>query len=199
MGHDYPLIMAAALYIVAAVLLYKSVRTRSDSQRAAAFGLAIGGAVIHAFVQALHWFGQPEPDVSLPHLMSLCALVIIVLLIASSISQRKLFSAGLVALPVAAGVLLLEWIVPPHEIPLTDASLGTAVQPSTGFALDVAPMRETDLVSSHTVRVLSGNTDVTNRLSGKLVEGNVPAALWDYDAGVKGASARTVETPVFST
>ena len=127
MGHDYPLIMAAALYIVAAVLLYKSVRSRSDSQRAAAFGLAIAGAVIHAFVQALHWFGQPEPDVSLPHLMSLCALVIIVLLIASSISRRKLFSAGLVALPVAAGVLLLEWIVPPHEIPLTDASLGTAV------------------------------------------------------------------------
>lgn len=127
MGHDYPLITAAALYIVAAVLLYNSVRTQSDSQRTAAFGLAIAGAVIHAFVQALHWFGQPAPDVSLPHLMSLCALVIIVLLITSSLSRRKLFSAGLVALPVAATVLLLEWIVPPHEIPLTDASLGTAV------------------------------------------------------------------------
>lgn len=127
MGHDYPLIMAAALYIVAAGLLYNSIRTRSNSQRSAAFGLAIAGSVLHAGVQVNHWFGQATPDVSLPHLMSLCALVIILLLLLSTLSRRELFAAGLVALPIAAGVLLLEWIVPPHEIPLTETSLGTAV------------------------------------------------------------------------
>jgi len=127
MGHDYPLIMAAALYLVAAGLLYNSIRTQSESRRSVSFWLAIVGAVIHAGVQFNHWFGQPAPDVSLPHLLSLCALVIIALLIASSLSRRGLYAAGLVALPVAAAVLLLEWIIPPHAIPLTDRSLGTAV------------------------------------------------------------------------
>ena len=32
-----------------------------------------------------------------------------------------------VALPIAAGVLLLEWILPAHAIPLGDASVGTAI------------------------------------------------------------------------
>ena len=31
------------------------------------------------------------------------------------------------ALPIAAGVLLLEWVLPQHPIPLKEASLGTAV------------------------------------------------------------------------
>lgn len=127
MGHDYPLIMAAVLYIAAAALLYNSFRIRSDSGRSAAFGLAIAGALFHAGVQFNHWFGRQTPDVSLPHLMSLCALVIILLLITSTLTRRALFAAGLVALPIAAAVLLLEWIVPPHEIPLTDASVGTTV------------------------------------------------------------------------
>jgi ABC-type uncharacterized transport system permease subunit len=127
MSHDYPLILAAVLYIVAAGLLYQSIRIRSDSRRTLAFGLAIVGALLHAGVQFNHWFGQPTPDVSLPHLMSLCALVVIVLLITSTLTRRALLAAGLVALPIAAAVLLLEWIMPPHVIPLTDASLGTTI------------------------------------------------------------------------
>jgi len=127
MAHDYPLIMAAVLYIVAAVLLYNSIRKRSAGWRNASFGFAALGALIHSGVQFFHWFGSEAPDVSLPHLLSLCALVIILLLIASTLTRRELYAGGLVALPIAAAVLLLEWIVPPHAIPLTDASAGTAV------------------------------------------------------------------------
>jgi ABC-type uncharacterized transport system permease subunit len=127
MGHDYPLIMAAALYVVAAGLLYNSIRTRSGKWWAGAFVLAVIAALFHAGEQFSHWFGQESPDVSLLHLMSLCALVIIVLLISSTLTRRALFAAGLVALPIAGCILLLEWIVPPREIPLTDASVGTAV------------------------------------------------------------------------
>jgi ABC-type uncharacterized transport system permease subunit len=119
--------MAAVMYIVAAVMLYNSIRKRSDGWRNASFGFAIAGAVFHTGVQFVHWFGEDVPDVSLPHLLSLCALVIILLLLSSSLTQRKLFAAGLVALPIAAGVLLLEWILPPHAIPLKDASIGTTV------------------------------------------------------------------------
>jgi len=127
MAHDYPLIMAAVLYIVAAVMLYNSIRKRSAGWRNASFGFAVAGAVVHSGVQFFHWFGVAVPDVSLPHLLSLCALVIILLLIASTLTRRELYAGGLVALPIAAGVLLLEWIVPPHAIPLTEASAGTAV------------------------------------------------------------------------
>lgn len=127
MAHDYPLILAAVLYIVAAALLYNSIRTRSAGWRNASFGFAVTGVLFHAGVQFNHWFGSTTPDVSLPHLLSLCALVIMLLLIASTLSRRELYAAGLVALPIAAGVLLLEWILPPHSIPLKDASAGTAV------------------------------------------------------------------------
>jgi len=127
MAHDYPLLMAAVLYIVAAALLYNSIRKRSAGWRNASFGFAVAGAMVHGGVQFFHWFGVEVPDVSLPHLLSLCALVIILMLIASTLTRRELYAGGLVALPIAAAVLLLEWIVPPHEIPLTEASAGTAV------------------------------------------------------------------------
>jgi ABC-type uncharacterized transport system permease subunit len=127
MAHDYPLILAAVLYIVAAGLLYNSIRKRSDGWRNASIGFAVAGVLVHCGVQYNHWFGQATPDVSLPHLMSLCALVILLLLLASTLTRRALFSAGLVALPIAAGVLLLEWILPPHVIPLSETSAGTAV------------------------------------------------------------------------
>ena len=122
MAHDYPLILAAVLYIVAAGLLYNSIKKRSDGWRNASIGFAVAGALVHCGVQYNHWVGQAAPDVSLPHLMSLCALVIILLLLASTLTRRALFAAGLVALPIAAGVVLLEWILPPHAIPLSETS-----------------------------------------------------------------------------
>ena len=127
MTHDFPLILAIACYVVAAGLLYKSIKTRSDGWRSVSLTLAIAGTLLHAGVQFDHWFRNDVPDVSLPHLLSLCALVIMVILIGSAFSRKALYAAGLVALPIAAGVLLLEWVLPPRVIPLEDASVGTAV------------------------------------------------------------------------
>jgi ABC-type uncharacterized transport system permease subunit len=127
MAHDYPLILAAVFYLMAAAALYAAIHKRSSGWRSASFALAVAGLIFHAGVQFNHWFGQVAPDVSLPHLMSLCALVIILLLVSSTMSRRELYSAGIVALPIAAGVLLLEWILPAHVIPLGDASVGIAV------------------------------------------------------------------------
>jgi ABC-type uncharacterized transport system permease subunit len=127
MTHDLPLILAAGLYLVAAALLYMSVRQRHPGWSKLSLALAVAGTLFHAGAQFSHWFGQAQPDVSLPHLLSLCALVIMILLISSTISRRELYAAGLVALPIAAGVVLLEWVVPQRVIPLEDASAGTAV------------------------------------------------------------------------
>jgi ABC-type uncharacterized transport system permease subunit len=127
MAHDYPLILAAVLYMAAALLLYRSIHRRAAEWPRLSFLFACAGALLHAGVQINQWFGQPTPDVSLPHLLSLCALVIILLLISSALSRRTLYSAGLVALPLAAAVLLLEWILPRQSIPLEDVSLGITV------------------------------------------------------------------------
>lgn len=127
MTHDFPLILATALYVVAAALLYASVRKRSDSWRKASLAFAAAGMLVHAGAQINHWFGQDVPDVSLPHLLSLCALVIILFLITSTLSRKEFYAAGLVALPIAAGVLLLEWVLPHEVMPLEQISFGSAV------------------------------------------------------------------------
>ncbi len=127
MTHDIPLILAAAFYMVAAGLLYKSIRKQSSGWRSISLNFAIAGALFHTGVQINHWFGGSPLDVSLPHLMSLCALVIILLLISSTFTRNTLFDAGLIALPIAAGVLLLEWVLPQHTMPMNDVSPGIAV------------------------------------------------------------------------
>jgi len=127
MTHDFPLILATIFYLVAAVLLFHSIRNKSDRTRKLSQGFAIAGILLHAGAQLSHWFGQGVLDVSLPHLLSLCALVSMIILLSSALSRSALYAAGLVALPIAAVVLLLEWVMPNNPIPLTDASPGTAV------------------------------------------------------------------------
>jgi len=127
MTHDFPLILATVFYIVAAALLYASIRKRSAGLRKASLAFAVAGMLFHTGTQFAHWFGQDVPDVSLPHLMSLCALVIIFILVTSALTRKKLYAAGLVALPIAASVLLLEWVLPHDSIPLAQVSVGSAV------------------------------------------------------------------------
>ena len=127
MSHQFPLILIAALYLAAAALLYVSIRKRSEGWRSASFMLAVIGTLIHAGAQYYHWFGHAEPNVGLLHLLSLCALTVMVLLIGSTLARPKLFSAGIVALPIAAGIMLLEWVLPHGTLPLGEVSVGVAV------------------------------------------------------------------------
>lgn len=127
MTHDLPLILAAVLYMASAGLLYYSISTRSGSSQSAAFWLAVAGGLSHSFAQYTHWFGAEEPDVSIAPLLSLCALVIILVLITSSLSRKRLFTAGLVALPIAAMVTLLEMVMPHQPFQLHEMSGGFAV------------------------------------------------------------------------
>jgi ABC-type uncharacterized transport system permease subunit len=127
MTHDLSLILAAGFYVVAAALLYKSLGTPQSASRRISFSFALVGVLFHGVAQTSHWFGSVVPDVSLPHLGSLCALVIILLLIGSAFTRNTLYDAGLVALPIAAGVLLLEWVLPQETIPMHGLSSGVAV------------------------------------------------------------------------
>jgi len=127
MTHDLSLILTAISYLVAAVLLYKSIRTPDSGWRHASFAFALVGVLFHTIAEANNWFGSAVPDVNLPHLGSLCALVIMVLLITSTFTRNTLYDAGLVALPIAAGVIMLEWVLPHDVIPMTHLSSGVTV------------------------------------------------------------------------
>ena len=127
MSHDLPLILAAVLYIVSAGLLYRSIGKRSASMQRTSFGFAVAGVLLHGVAQYAHWFAGDVPDVSLAPLLSLCALVIIVLLLTSTLTEKRLYTAGLVALPLAAIVLALELVIPHQPFTLEKMSNGIAV------------------------------------------------------------------------
>ncbi len=127
MNHDLSLTLAAIFYIVAAVLLYRSIRIPHAGWRRTSFAFALAGALFHTIAQASHWFGSATPNVNLSHLGSLCALVVILLLIGSTFTRSTLYDAGLVALPIAAGVAMLERVLPQNVIPMTELSTGITV------------------------------------------------------------------------
>ena len=127
MSHDFLLILAAACYLIAVPLLYVSILKQSTGWRNLSLAFAVAGTLAHAAAQYSHWFSHNVPDVSLPHLLSLCALVVMVLLITSTLSRAALYAAGLVALPMAAGIMLLEWILPQGNLPLHEVSAGIAI------------------------------------------------------------------------
>ena len=127
MIHDLPLVLAAALYMVSAALLYYSIGKRSDSLLNRAFQVAVAGGVLHFVAQVTHWLGDGPPDVSIAPLLSLCALACIFLLVTSSIRRRKLFAAGLIALPIAAAAILAELFMPHEPFELSKMSTGIAV------------------------------------------------------------------------
>ncbi len=127
MTHDLSLILAAIFYVVAAILLYKSIKTPQSGWRRTSFAFSLAGVLVHAIAQTNHWFGSPTPDVSLAHLGSLCALVIVLLLISFAFTRNTLYDAGMVALPMAAGIVMLEWVLPQNAIPMTELSTGIAI------------------------------------------------------------------------
>jgi len=127
MTHDLPLVLAAAFYMVSAALLYHSIGRGSGRLQSLSFSLAVAGAALHVVAQYSHWFREGTPDVSIAPLLSLCALVIIVILVTSSLRQRRFFAAGLVALPIASVVVLAELFLPHEPFALDEISVGVAV------------------------------------------------------------------------
>lgn len=127
MYHDLSLVIALGFYVLAAGLLFVSVSRQSGRWRYFSVLSCFAGIGMHVFAQSAHWFGSTSPDVSLLNLLSLCSLVIVVLLCASTFSHRSLYDAGLVALPLTVAVLVAELAVPAQSLPLRDASSGTTL------------------------------------------------------------------------
>ena len=118
--HDTMLLVAAVSYLLAAALLYRELLEESGKGPRWSVALTLLGAACHAVAQSTHWIG-PAPSPSFFNVMSLCALVVVALLLLSLLTPRRLFDAGLVALPLTTFMLLIEWSVPAPGNLLGDA------------------------------------------------------------------------------
>lgn len=118
--HDLFLIIAALLYLAAVISLYRTMLASALTGRGMAIGLTVAGVVLHGVSQGMHWLAPGPPTVSILNILSLCALVVVFLLVVSVPLQRNLFDAGLIALPLATLVLAAELLIDAPEPLLTD-------------------------------------------------------------------------------
>ena len=109
--HDILLAGTAIAYLGAVMFLYFSIARSSPALRNLAVLGAGTGLVLHSIAQFQHWFANDVADISILHVLSLCALATVALLVVSLFLRKPLFDAGLVALPLAVVVVVLEWLI----------------------------------------------------------------------------------------
>lgn len=121
--HEILLTITAVAYMAAVLLLYLSIRNSNGMLRNGAIFAACFGVVTHFSAQYQHWFLPGAEGITILNVLSLCALVVVLLLVVSLFFNKPLFDAGLVALPIATIVLLLERLIAaPGTVP-TNGSL----------------------------------------------------------------------------
>lgn len=106
--HDKILLITAACYLVAVILLYLAMAEQSKSKRALAAGVTLIGVVLHIWAQSQHWMIPTSPQVSLLNVLSLCALVTVAIPLVTFPLHNSLFDASLVALPLSVLILIAE-------------------------------------------------------------------------------------------
>ncbi len=116
-------IPAAALYLSAAVLLWRGLRSGGPLQGGARTGLialAAGALVLHAALLYGDLF-HTGLNLGLTSAASLVAWAVALLFLAAVLFQ-PIESLGVLILPVAAATLLLEWLWPTRHLTLPGAS-----------------------------------------------------------------------------
>ena len=117
--HENLVAFAAACYLGSTLLLYFSVLKPERNLRRIAALVTGAGVILHSAGQYQHWFAPGTVEINSLNVLSLCALTVVVILLLSTLLKKPLFDAGLVALPIAAIVLILEWLadLPGTELP----------------------------------------------------------------------------------
>jgi len=122
MSHEILLVTTAACYLGGVVLLYFSILKSSPQLRTVAVVITCAGVLLHSAAQFKHWSVPGAVEISILTILSLCALAIVLLLVVSLLLTKPLFDAGLVALPLATIVLLLEMLLTAPVTALTSGS-----------------------------------------------------------------------------
>jgi len=121
--HDKILLITAACYLVAVILLYVAIAEHSRTKRILAAGITLVGLSLHIWAQSHHWVIPTSPNVSVLNVLSLCALVTVAIPLSTFPFRNSLFDASLVALPLSVLILVAEGTItaPAIEISHTTA------------------------------------------------------------------------------
>jgi ABC-type uncharacterized transport system permease subunit len=106
--HEKILLITAACYLVAMILLYIAVAERSSGKRMIAVGITVLGVMLHVWAVSQHWTTITSPQVSLLNILSLCALVTVAIPLGTLPFKNSLFDASLVALPLSVLIVIGE-------------------------------------------------------------------------------------------
>jgi ABC-type uncharacterized transport system permease subunit len=120
--HDKILLITAASYLVAAILLYRAMAEGSSQKRLLAAAMTLVGVVLHTWAQSEHWISLTAPQVSVLNILSLCALVAVAIPLATFPLRNSLFDASLVTLPLSVLILLTEWTISAPALEITRTS-----------------------------------------------------------------------------
>ena len=122
--HDNILLMTAACYLIAVILLFLAVAQRSNNQRILAAMVTLVGLVLHTWAETQHWLIPTSPHMSLLNVWSLCALVAVAIPLSTFPLRHSLFDASLVILPLSVLILIAEGTVDAPTLELTQGSVG---------------------------------------------------------------------------
>lgn len=122
--HDILLLVSAITYLASVLFLYFSILKTSEGLRKLAMVGTGVGVALHSAAQYQHWFTGVLTELNILNILSLCALVVVALLMTSLLLRKSIFDAGLVTLPIATVVLLMEWSIDIPGTVLTTTSTG---------------------------------------------------------------------------
>lgn len=125
--HDKLLLVTAACYLLAVILLYLAVAEGSHSKRLLAAGVTLLGVLLHVWAQTQHWLIPSSPHVSLLNVLSLCALVTVAIPLSTLPLRNSLFDASLVALPLSVLILIAEGTINAPVLEITQGSVDITV------------------------------------------------------------------------
>lgn len=176
--HDKILLITAACYLVAAILLYLAMAEGSKIKRAFAAGITLVGVVLHFWAESQHWVIPTSPQVSLLNILSLCALVTVAIPLATFPFKNSLFDASLMALPISVMILLAEGIITAPVLEITSTSGHITAHIFTSViafgVLSIAGVYATfialidHLLRQHSVNKLVQNLPALDKLEGLL-------------------------------
>lgn len=125
--HDKILLITAACYLVAVIVLYLAVVELSARKRIFAAVITLLGVLLHAWAEAQHWLVPATPHVSLLNVMSLCALATVAIPLSTYPMKNSLFDASLAALPISVLILVGEGLIQAPVLGITEQSAGMVV------------------------------------------------------------------------
>ncbi len=106
---------ASTLYVLAGVGLARGYYLNNAVWRKAALVLAVAAIVSHAAFIAMRMPAAAGWDVSFLNILSLATMMIALVLLVTAIGSRSL-EAGVLMLPGAAAVLMIQWLVDPDPV-----------------------------------------------------------------------------------